>query len=112
METLRFKVKGQIMKKDSYAPSARMVAGTANYYCAEFLMDSVWNGFACLAEFTAGDSSVAIPITMQSGVGYGVMIPEDILANRLFSVRVIGQKDDTRLVTNSVKIYQSGGENK
>lgn len=52
METLRFLVKGQMIKKDPGCPFNKMVAGSSNYYIAEFDMDETWNGYSCVAYYS------------------------------------------------------------
>lgn len=104
MKSLRFIVKGQMIKKDPDSPFYQMVAGSSNYYIAKFSMDAAWTGFACLAHFEADGDEEYVPIK------YGKAIfPENILKYKSFTVQVIGRKNDTILVTNKNKVIQIGG---
>jgi len=104
METLRFLIKGQMIKKDPACPFNRMVAGSFNYYVAEFEMDEGWNGYSCLAKFNVDGRLSYEPIVKGK-----VTIPEDVLKYKKFSVGVIGKKGDIILNTNETKIIQIGG---
>lgn len=104
METLRFLIKGQMIKKDPACPFNRMVAGSSNYYVAEFEMDEAWTGYSCLAKFNVDGRLSYEPI-----VNGKAMIPEDVLKYKKFSVGIIGKKDATILNTNETKITQIGG---
>lgn len=104
METLRFLIKGQMIKKDPACPFNRMVAGSSNYYVAEFDMDEAWQGYSCVAKFNVDGALSYAPI-----VGGRVVIPKDVLKHKKFSVVVIGKKADIILNTNETKIIQTGG---
>lgn len=104
METLRFLIKGQMIKKDPACPFNRMVAGSSNYYVAEFEMDDAWTGYSCLAKFNVDGKLTYEPI-----ISGKVMIPEDVLKYKKFSIGIIGKKGDTILNTNETKIVQIGG---
>ena len=104
MESLRFIVKGQIIKKDPESPFRNMVAGSSNYYAAEFDMDSAWTGYACLAHFLAKSVDAYVPIVNKQAI-----IPDDVLKYKNFYVGVVGQKGTSRLLTNVNKITQNGG---
>lgn len=105
METLRFIVKGQQIKKDPRSPFNRMVAGTMNYYDAEFVLDPTWNGYACVAKFRTYDVTVHVPI-----VNGKVLVPNNVMQYKEFRVSVVGKKGNTKLVTNETVVLQSGGK--
>ena len=105
MQVLRFIVKGQLIKKDPASPFNKMVAGSSNYYIAEFDMDTAWTGYACLAHFTADGVDEYVPITQGRA-----MIPNSALEHKSFDVSVIGQKGYSRLNTNANRIIQIGGK--
>ena len=105
MQVLRFIVKGQMIKKDPDSPFKKMVAGSSNYYIAEFDMDTAWTGYACLAHFTAAGADEVVPITQGRA-----MIPNSVLEYKTFDVSVIGQKNDSRLNTNTNRVIQIGGK--
>lgn len=104
METLRFFVNGQIIKKDPTSPFNRMVAGSSNYYVAEFIMDENWTGYSCIVRFNTNGMLTYEPI-----VSGKVVIPENVLKYKRFSVSIIGKKNSTILNTNETKIVQTGG---
>ena len=60
METLRFLIKGQMIKKDPACSFNRMVAGSSNYYIAAFEMDDAWTGYSCVAKFNADGKLISI----------------------------------------------------
>ena len=104
METLRFLVKGQMIKKDPSCPFNKMVAGSSNYYIAEFNMDESWTGYSCVAKFNVDGRFTYAPI-----VSGKTTIPEDVLKHKKFGIGVIGKKGATILNTNESKIIQMGG---
>lgn len=104
METLRFFVKGQIIKKDPASPFNHMVAGSSNYYIAEFTMDENWTGYSCIARFNTNGILTYEPI-----ISGKVVIPEKVLKYKRFSVSIIGKKNSTILNTNETRIVQMGG---
>lgn len=104
METLRFLVNGQMIKKDSGCPFNKMVAGSSNYYIAEFDMDETWNGYSCVVRFNVDGHFTYEPI--KSGK---VIIPEEVLKHKKFAVSVIGKNGATILNTNETKLIQIGG---
>lgn len=104
METLRFHVKGQMIKKDPSCPFNKMVAGSSNYYVAEFVMNEDWNGYSCLAKFNVDGRFTYEPIVSNKAT-----IPEEVLKHKTFAVSVIGKKGATILNTNESKIIQIGG---
>ena len=106
METLRFIVKGQKLKKDPKSPFGKLVAGTKNYYEAEFVLDSAWIGYACLAKYRTNDGHVEYGALIKGKT----VIPENILEYREFFVSIIGRKGDSQLVTNESKVFQTGGK--
>lgn len=104
MMALRFIVKGQLIKKDPSSPFSRLVAGTSNYYYADFALDPAWNGYACVARFTTSGATAHVPI--KNG---RANIPDEIMKYKEIRVSLIGKKGDTKLVTNETTVYQSGG---
>ena len=105
MESLRFKIKGQILQKDSSSNFRNLVAGSSNIYNAEFAFDENWIGYKAVAVFAAGEIIETIPI-----IAGGVAIPSDILAYNKFTVKVLGQNGDRFLPTTEVTVRQIGGK--
>ena len=104
MMPLKFIVKGQLIKKDPSSPFGRLVAGTSNYYYADFLLDPAWNGYSCVARFRAYELNKYVPIVNGSAA-----IPDEIMKYKEFHVSIVGKKGDTKLVTNETVVLQSGG---
>ena len=104
METLRFLVHGQMIKKDPGCPFNKMVAGSSNYYVAEFDMDGTWNGYSCVARFNVDGRFTYEPI--KSGKA---TIPKEVLKHKKFAISVIGKNGPTILNTNESKLTQIGG---
>ena len=105
MEILKFIVTGQHIKKDPSSPFNKMVAGTSNYYAAKFEMNEAWNGYACLAQFKAGSVTENVPIVKGTAI-----IPASVLAYKIFTLQVIGKRNDSYLTTDMSKIVQIGGK--
>lgn len=104
MKILRFIVKGQLIKKDPESSFNQMVAGSSNYYIAEFDMDAAWTGYSCLAHFESDNYEKYEPI-----IDGQVIFPEEVLQYKRFYVSVIGRKDDSILLTNKNRVIQIGG---
>lgn len=105
MKTLRFLVKGQMIKKDPAFPFYKMVAGSSNYYKAKFTMDASWTGYSCLAHFEADGYEKYVPI-----IDGEAAFPDEIMQYKKFFVSVIGRKGDSTLLTNKNRIIQIGGK--
>lgn len=106
METLRFFVRGQKLKKDPKSPFGALVAGTKNYYEAEFVLDAAWIGYSCLAKYRTEDGHVEYGALIKGKT----IIPENILEYSEFYLSVIGKKGSSQLVTNETKVFQTGGK--
>ena len=95
-----------MLKKDPSCSFRRLMMGTQNWYRAVFSFDENWNGFAIVAEFQANNED---PIYMP--VNHNIcMIPNYLSNYNQYSLRLIGQKNSSRIVTNNVKITQNGGD--
>lgn len=92
---IRFKVTGQHIEKES---DPYLVAGTKNYLKMVFDFDATWNGYKKAALFNS-DTAVAI-------VGNTCTVPEEITKLKRFSVKVVGEKDGTRIVTDFAVVDQ------
>lgn len=101
MRELRFKVRGQKIQKDTACDFSGIISGTRNYLVAGFSFSADWSGMAKVAVFKRLGKEHPAKI-----VNGKCTIPSDALTWRNFSVYCIGQKDDTRVKTNSVTVEQ------
>lgn len=109
MRTLKFIIEEQIIKPDPNCDFTGLVPGTGGYLQAEFSFSHEWNGCVKAAVFSSA-----------LGIEYGTyilvdgktcMIPSNALKNRVFKVKVIGERDNFRLTTGTITVHQDGGKN-
>jgi hypothetical protein len=107
MRTLRFIVDDQIIKQDPNCDFSNLIPGSAGYIRAEFDFSPAWQGFVKVAGF-AGRNHECEPQILEDG--RSCVVPADALESRFFDIKIFGRKDDMRLTTNHVRVYQNGGK--
>ena len=107
MRTLKFIVDDQIIKKDPNCDFSGLVPGTDGYLKAEFSFSKEWSGYFRVAGFYSPMGKEYPARVLEDG--RSCMIPAKACAKRTFYVKVLGKKDDKRLVTNKVAVSQNGG---
>ena len=104
MNVLKFRTIGQTLFPES--DLSNMVAGSENYYEAEFNCDETWNGMARVAMFITDDATEYQPLANNR-----CFIPTNVLKNTKIFVSLIGQSGSSRVQTNPIVIRQKkGGE--
>lgn len=96
METLKFKVEKQHI--ESVLPLPYLVAGTQNYLDCEFAFDTSWMGYNKVAIF---EQKYYVPIFNNH-----CLMPDYIAKLKRFSVRVAGERNKVRIVTDFVVVDQ------
>ena len=96
METLRFKVEKQHIEYIS--PHPYLVAGTQNYLECDFLFDASWIGYNKVAVY---EQKYYVPI-----FNCKCRVPDDVARLKRFSVKVVGEKKDVRIVTDFAVVDQ------
>lgn len=107
MRTLKFIVKGQILKPDPNCDFSNLVPGTEGYLKAEFTFSPDWEGCVKVVEFSSGGIEFE-PKVLKSGKV--CFIPKEALARQIFNVKVLGKQKDYRITTNKISISQNGGK--
>ena len=108
MRTLKFIVEGQTIKKDPACDFSGLVPGTDGYLQAEFSFSSEWDGCSKVAAFY---SSMGAEFPAQVLYdGRTCTIPAEALKNRVFKVRVLGKKGNSKfkITTNKHEVKQNG----
>lgn len=108
MRTLKFIVEGQIIKPDPSCDFSGLVPGTNGYIQADFSFSKEWSGYAKVAAFYSVMGVEYEPKKLIGGEH--CLIPLDALKRRVFKVRVIGKKGDSKMMTNKLAVKQNGGE--
>lgn len=108
MRTLKFIVDDQIIKQDPSCDFSGLVPGTERYLQAEFSFSSEWNGFTKVAAFYSVLGKEYPPQVLIDGKS--CIIPAEALERRVFKIRVIGKKGESKIQTNKVEVRQKGGE--
>lgn len=106
MRTLKFIVDKQNITADPYCDFEGLVPGTEGYLRAEFSFSSEWRGCTKVAGFYSRLGKEFEPQILDDK--NGCTIPAEALTGRAFSIRVIGRKDNAKLVTNKIVICQKG----
>lgn len=97
MKTLYFKVSGQ--KLEAVDIPNNLIKGTKNYIqCAFSFEGQDWTGCKVVAEFNDG---LAVPV-----VDYICDVPDEAAARQYIKFRLIGVKDNYRIVTNNIIVKQ------
>ena len=95
METLRFTIKKQHIELKE---NPDIVSGTQNYLRASFEFDSSWAGYKKIAIFSG-------KYYREINNGY-CMVPDEAAKEKIFSVKVAGQKDNIRNLTDFAIVKQ------
>lgn len=105
MRTLCFIVEGQRLKADPACDFGGIVSNSQGYLRARFRFSGDWAGCKKAAIFTgpAGEEPVGLDA---SGC---CMIPEIALTGTIVQVSVVGQKNGTRIPTNTIEFKQKTG---
>lgn len=106
MRTLKFTVDAQKLEKDPSCDFSGLVAGTSGYLKAEFEFSKEWDNCIKVAEFTSGTQEYPPKVISELN---SCIIPAQILKRSVFKIRILGQKGDLKLRTNTVTIKQEGG---
>lgn len=101
MRTLKFNVKGQILRADEKCNFENIVAGSKNYLIAEFNFDAEWLPYKKVAVFVNGKTEYPVLIEKNKCI-----IDSDALTSGWFYVYVVGQRENERINTNSVGVRQ------
>lgn len=106
MRTLKFIVDNQTIRRDPKCDFANLIPGTEKYLRVEFSFSSEWNGFKKTVGFF---SAMGKEFPSQALVdGKSCMIPFEVLRRRVFRVRVLGERGETKIITNKLAISQDG----
>lgn len=108
MKTLKFIVDGQIIRIDPNCDFSGLVPGSEGYLEAEFAFSSEWSGFTKVAAFYSMLGREYPPQILADGKS--CLIPAEALKRRIFKIRVIGKRGDSKIQTNKVEIQQKGGD--
>ena len=95
MKTLYFNVNEQHIEARG---NPEVVSGTKNYLIASFGFDGTWDGFKKIAIF---NNKYYVQIQNNK-----CSIPEEVTKLKVFSVKVAGQRDDTRIITDFAVVKQ------
>lgn len=107
MRILKFIVEDQIIKQDPSCDFDNLVPGSEGYLFAEFTFSPIWDGFVKVATFHSPMGREYPPRAI--GDGNACMIPAEALTHKKFKIGVIGKKENVRLTTNEVTVFQNGG---
>ena len=107
MRTLKFIVDDQIIKQDPSCDFDNLVPGTEGYLRAEFIFSPEWSGCVKVATFSSAMGREYPPQILKDGKS--CMIPAEALTKKVFKVGVIGKKNNLKMTTNKVAVYQHGG---
>ena len=108
MRDLGFIINKQLLIKNPKSNFSNLISGTSNYLRCVFKFDSDWNGFNKVAVFSVeGEKEIRdFPVLIENSK---CMIPSEATNNKNgFTLKVYGQKNDQRIVTNDVLIEQEG----
>lgn len=101
MRTLKFNVKGQILRADEKCNFENIVAGSKNYLVAEFNFDREWLPYKKAAVFI--NEGVEYPVLID---GNKCIIDSNALTSTWFYVYVVGRNGNERINTTSVGVRQ------
>lgn len=102
MRTLEFNLKEQVLSKDSSCDFSNIVSGTEGYLKAKFKFDKTWQGFGKVAVFV----NLFTEYPALIGADGTCSIPPKALTSSKFEVFVIGKKDERKLISSSIEVYQ------
>lgn len=101
MRYLRFIINGQQIQMDPACDFTGIVAGSRGYLKAHFTFTQEWDGCILVASFMRGGSECAVQI-----INGECDIPSEVLTGATFKVSVMGQRNNYRILTNTVTIRQ------
>lgn len=101
MRVLSFDVDRQQISKNPDCDFSGLVAGTQKYLQAHFSFSQEWQNCVLVASFWRGNTEHAVLIKDNT-----CEIPPEVLAGRVFSISVTGQRGDCRITTNKVYVRQ------
>lgn len=103
MRELKFKVAGQQIAKEPMCDFSNIAPGTENYLVARFRFDKEWSRTAKVAVF--GCLGKEYPAKIEEDA---CIIPAEALTWRMFTVRVVGKKEGTKITTGKIAVMQEG----
>ena len=106
MRTLKFIINGQTITLDSKCNLDGLSPGTKGYLQAEFTFSNEWDNCVKVAAFYSNLGIEYKPQVINNGT---CMIPVEALKKSIFKVRVLGQRGDYTIRTNTITIRQNGG---
>lgn len=107
MRLLKFIVDKQKLEIDPDCDFSGLVKGSAGYLKADFSFSSEWDGFVKVISFeTIRGEKEFTPQILKDG--RRCYIPSEALEERRFRIRVLGKKDNSKLITNTLTITQGG----
>lgn len=101
MRTLEFLITGQTISIAPGCDTNGLVAGSVGYLKAVFHMDSAWQGCKIAASFWNGSKEYAVLV--RNGT---CEIAAEALTGHIFGVSLTGVKDNYRIQTNKLQLYQ------
>ena len=107
MRTLKFIVNGQTISLDPKCDFSGLIPGTKGYLQAEFSFSDEWKNCTKVAAFFSNLGREYKPQVINNKSICN--IPEEALQKSIFKVQVIGQRDDYKIRTDRVAVYQKGG---
>lgn len=101
MIDLKMKAQGQKLSRDAESGWKDVCRGSTGLYRLRFSFDAVWDGYHKAAGFTADGETDYEPV-----IGGCVSVPDWLSEKKRYSVAVIGEKDGSRITTDSVEVKQ------
>lgn len=107
MRTLKFIVDNLVIKPDPSCDFTGLVPDTEEYLQAEFSFSPEWNDYVKVAEFTSRLGREYPPQILEDGKT--CIVPAAALKKRYFNIKILGKKDEKKMITNKVTVDQNGG---
>lgn len=104
MQTLKFIVEGQIIRRDPRCDFTDLVPGTEGYIQAEFSFSKEWLNSPKVVAFYSRLGKEYTPQALKDE--RTCLIPKEALEKRIFKLQVLGRNG---LKTNRLEIDQKGG---
>lgn len=104
MRTLKFIVNNQLIERDPECDFSGLVPGTEEYLEAEFSFSPEWNNCLKVVSFVSMFGKEYEPKVLTNG--NTCVIPAEALKRRSFKLRVLGKKDQFRIVTDYITVTQ------
>lgn len=103
MRTLQFNVSGQRLSKSG--DFSHIIKGTKGYLKCEFdFQDTDWYGRKVAVVFESKGKEYPVAV----GTDKTCNVPDQVTSAKYFKMRLVGQKDKTRIITNQVLVEQEG----